>query len=150
MKVSPVICCDYKKKTACSQTSLSNWLANERVSTGFTRITTTGEYEQMSSGDKTSDKAAIQEWLTTQIADSADIDRADVDVREPFASYGLSSIAAVSLTADLEDWLQIRLDPTLAWDYPTIDSLARYLADEIGRESEAEQPLEQTSQREFS
>ena len=70
---------------------------------------------------KTRNRAAIEEWLKTQLAESLYVDPADVDVREPFASYGLSSVAAITLTADLE--------ATLAWDYPTIELLAEHLSD---------------------
>lgn len=85
------------------------------------------------SNDKVRRKETIQRWLVTQVAESMQIDPTEIDVREPFASYGLSSVAALSLCADLEDWLQIQLKPTLVWDYPTFDSLARQLADELSR-----------------
>lgn len=77
----------------------------------------------------------IQQWLVTRVAESLQLDPMELDPREPFASFGMSSVAAVSLSADLEDWLGMRLEPTLTWDYPTIDSLARHLADELGRRS---------------
>lgn len=94
---------------------------------------------------KARNRAAIQEWLRTQIAESLTVNSAEIDVREPFASYGLSSIAAIGLTADLEEWLQVRLEPTLAWDYPTIELLARYLADELGHALDTQQSGEPSS-----
>lgn len=77
----------------------------------------------------------IQQWLVTRIAESLQLDPMELDPREPFASFGMSSVAAVSLSADLEDWLEIRLEPTLTWDYPTIDSLALHLSDKLRRRS---------------
>jgi len=71
---------------------------------------------------------AIQEWLILRISELLAIARAEVIVTEPFASYGMSSMAAVSLAGDLEDWLGFRLPPTLAWDYPTVEELAQHLA----------------------
>jgi acyl carrier protein len=76
----------------------------------------------------------IQEWLLANLSKSLNLGPAEIDVREPFASYGLSSIASVSLTADLEDWLQLELSPTLAWDHPSIELLALHLAEELGRQ----------------
>jgi acyl carrier protein len=73
---------------------------------------------------------AIQEWLILRISELLAIARAEIIVTEPFASYGLSSMAAVSLSGDLEDWLGFRLPPTLAWDYPTVEQLAQHLAGE--------------------
>lgn len=49
----------------------------------------------------------------------------------PFDRYGLDSSVAVGLTGDLEDWLETKLDPTLLYDYPTIEGLSQHLADEF-------------------
>ena len=74
---------------------------------------------------------AIEDWLIAHIAQAAKMDPADVDPRDAFADYGLSSIAAVGLSGDLEDWLGLRLPTTLVWDYPTIQSLAEYLSEQV-------------------
>jgi acyl carrier protein len=78
--------------------------------------------------------AVIQEWLLANLSKSLNLGPAEIDPREPFASYGLSSVASVSLTADLEDWLELELSPTLAWDYPSIELLAQHLSEEIKRQ----------------
>jgi acyl transferase domain-containing protein/acyl-CoA synthetase (AMP-forming)/AMP-acid ligase II/acyl carrier protein len=75
-------------------------------------------------------REAIQSWLVTQIAERLKVNLRDVDVRTPFAHYGMDSVHAVSLAADLEEWLGCELSPTLAYDYPTIEALAQYLAGE--------------------
>ena len=74
----------------------------------------------------------IETWLVTQFA--AKVGRAphDIDTRQPFTYYGLDSLQAVSLAGELETWLGRSLPATLAWDYPTIASLARHLAGETG------------------
>jgi acyl transferase domain-containing protein/acyl-CoA synthetase (AMP-forming)/AMP-acid ligase II/acyl carrier protein len=76
-------------------------------------------------------KAAIQSWLVTRIAERLHINPRDLDSQIPLAHYGMDSVQAVSLTGDLETWLGRDLSPTLAYDYPTIESLARYLAGEM-------------------
>jgi acyl carrier protein len=73
----------------------------------------------------------IEVWLVRELADLLGIGEHEIDIHEPFASYGLSSIATVSFSGRLEDWLGIELSPTLAWDYPTIEALAAYLADRV-------------------
>ena len=70
----------------------------------------------------------IQNWLIEQVAERLSIAPSEIDVHEPFASTGLSSVAAVSLSADLEDWLEIKLSPTIVYDYPNIVELAKYLS----------------------
>lgn len=72
----------------------------------------------------------IQSWLVTRIAAMLELDSSSIDPRQPFTYYGLGSIQAVSLTGDLEVFLNRKLSPTLAWDYPTIESLAGYLAND--------------------
>ena len=89
---------------------------------------------------------AIQDWLVAQLSRVLDVEPQDIDVREPFTSYGLTSLDAVGLSGELEEWLGRSLSPTLAYDYPTIETLARHLAGErdaiepvgMNRESEAE------------
>lgn len=74
---------------------------------------------------KTTD--SIQEWITFYLANLLDMQPDDVDSETPFESYGLDSAAAVAMTGDLEDWLGYELEPTLVYDYPTIEKLASYL-----------------------
>ena len=46
---------------------------------------------------------------------------------------------AVEAAQDLSEWLQHSLEPTILWNYPTIASLAQYLAKEV-RVKTAETP----------
>jgi len=72
----------------------------------------------------------IGSWLVTRIASVLEMDSASIDPRQPFTYYGLGSVQAVSLTGDLEVFLNRKLAPTLAWDYSTIESLASFLAND--------------------
>lgn len=74
------------------------------------------------------DMTAIRQWLIALLAERLGLQSAEIDVQLPFASYGISSGEALSLSADLEDWLNRSFEPTLLWDYPTIDDLSHYLA----------------------
>ncbi|MGB5633023.1 MAG: SDR family NAD(P)-dependent oxidoreductase, partial [Waterburya sp.] len=70
----------------------------------------------------------IQDWLVENLAQRLNVPASEIDINEPFASSGLNSLAAVSLSADLEDWLDIKLSPTIVYDYPNIVELAAYLS----------------------
>ena len=70
----------------------------------------------------------IQNWLVKYLAKELEITPDEVHVTIPFDDYGLDSYTAVGMSGDLEDWLGCELDPTLLYDYPTIDTRARYLA----------------------
>jgi acyl carrier protein len=72
--------------------------------------------------------AEIENWLIRRIASIAEIEPGEVDLQEAFSYYGLDSVAAIGLSAELEDWLGCRLSPTLTFDYPTLENLSGYLA----------------------
>jgi len=74
----------------------------------------------------------IRRWLVAALTDLVGIPTTEVDVRKPFAYYGLGSTEAVTLIGDLEDWLHVELPATTAFDYPNIDALARHLASRVG------------------
>jgi len=70
----------------------------------------------------------IQTWLVSKLSERLGIEPHEIDIREPFASYGLGSTEAVSLAGELAEWLRRKLSPALAYEYPTIEALARHLA----------------------
>ncbi len=84
--------------------------------------------------------AEIQAWLKTKVARWLDVDPAEVDVKKPFSEYGLDSMVAVSISGEMELWLERRLSPTLIFDYPTIDRLASHLAGQSLPQTASEGP----------
>ena len=78
--------------------------------------------------DTSANADVIQAWLVDKLSARLGIESHEIDVREPFASYGLGSTEAVSLAGELADWLGRDLSPALIYEYPTIEVLARYLA----------------------
>ena len=76
------------------------------------------------------DSTAIRGWLATRLAALAGSDLSAIDPRREFASFGLGSLQAARLAGELEEWLGRSISPTLVYDYPTIDALARHLAGE--------------------
>jgi acyl carrier protein len=86
--------------------------------------------EEVGMQKKSPSAQTIQGWLVTRLSEVLGVESQDIDIREPFTWYGLTSRDAVGLSGDLEDWLGRRLSPTLAYEYPTIETLARHLAGE--------------------
>ena len=87
---------------------------------------------------------AISDWLVARLAEVLGVAPQDIDIREPLTNFGLTSRDVVGLSGDLEDWLGRRLSPTLAYDYPTVEALARYLGGEPGT---SEQDTEKSAMR---
>lgn len=71
----------------------------------------------------------IQSWLIENISKRVGVDPKRIDINKPFASYGLSSVQVVTISAQMGDWLNCNLSPTLIYDYPNIESLSRYLSE---------------------
>lgn len=69
----------------------------------------------------------IQDWLISHLATYLKVCPDEIDIREPFACYGLDSSVAVSLTGELADWLEHELEITLLWEYPSIQKVAQHL-----------------------
>lgn len=69
----------------------------------------------------------IQSWLIQRVSEQLNLDPQEIDLQEPLADYGLSSIIAVRLSGELQDWLKLPLDPTLLYDYPSIAALTQAL-----------------------
>ena len=83
------------------------------------------------SGSPTSPPSAtITAWLVAKIAGPLGISPSEVDPTRPFATFGLGSLRAVGLAGELEEWLGRSLSPTLLYEYPTVEKLARHLASE--------------------
>ena len=87
------------------------------------------------SSDQTSSHASkslpsaleIRVWIVNYLARLLEIEPYDIYTNVPFDSYGLDSSAAVGLTGDLGEWLECEVDPTVIYDYPSVDSLVDYL-----------------------
>jgi acyl carrier protein len=71
---------------------------------------------------------SVEQWLVANIARLAEISPARIDVDRPFSEFGLESVQLFELSGDLEEFLGRSLPETVVWDYPTIRTLAHYLA----------------------
>lgn len=72
----------------------------------------------------------LEVWLVSRLADARGMDARAIDPRERFHRYGLDSLGAMRLLADLSQRLGRPLSPTLVWEFPTPRELAKHLTDE--------------------
>lgn len=73
----------------------------------------------------------IQDWLACHVAEQLGVDSDEIDIRSPFDSYGLDSVQAMSIANLGTQHLGVQLSPLVMWNYPNIESLSRYLAEEV-------------------
>ena len=74
---------------------------------------------------------SLKSWLTAWMMREMELDRLPIDPAESFLSYGMDSIQSMTMVGDLEAKFELTLPPTLAWDYPDINTLASYLAERL-------------------
>ncbi len=74
----------------------------------------------------------IEVFLLDWLAARAGAVAGEVHRDRPFAEFGLDSMSAVELSAELEQWLHVQLTPVVAWNYPTPAAMSRYLAELAG------------------
>ena len=66
-------------------------------------------------------------WLRDWIARELEMPAGEIETSRSLLDYSLSSVTATILVGDLEDWLDLRLPPTLVWDFPSIDAMTEQL-----------------------
>ncbi|HAC66265.1 MAG TPA: hypothetical protein DCF68_22700 [Cyanothece sp. UBA12306] len=81
----------------------------------------------------------IQAWLVSYLAELLEIEPSEIDVSAAFDRYGLDSSTGISMMADLEEWLGQEIEPTIMFDFNTIESLARNLSEVNGQVNQLEQ-----------
>jgi myxalamid-type polyketide synthase MxaE and MxaD len=75
--------------------------------------------------------AEVQLLITDWLIREANMSRAMIDLDEPVFNFGLSSVQMVFLITKLETALNCKLDPDLAWQYPSIRAISEYLVGQI-------------------
>ena len=71
-------------------------------------------------------------WLIFKVAEQLQINPSEIDIHQPLINFGFDSLAAITLSAELQDWLKIPLQANLADSYPSTEDLVVKL---IGGES---------------
>jgi acyl transferase domain-containing protein/surfactin synthase thioesterase subunit/acyl carrier protein len=71
---------------------------------------------------------SLRFWITDYLAQKAGVAPAGVAPGERFQRLGLDSLGATTMLVELSRLLGRALSPTLAWEYPSPESLARFLA----------------------
>jgi alkylation response protein AidB-like acyl-CoA dehydrogenase/acyl carrier protein len=92
--------------------------------------------------------SALEVWLTDWIAKQLKTAPELIDTSKSIFYYGLDSVTAITLLADLEDLLDREFPPALVWNYPIIKDLALYLIQETDRVDTASLPQDRSAIKE--
>lgn len=79
----------------------------------------------------------LRDWIAQYLATHAGVAPSALNSTERFQVLGLDSLGAIAMLRELGKSLKRNLSPSLAWEYPTPESLARQLADAKSEEPAA-------------
>lgn len=79
--------------------------------------------------EETPDESAIKTWLRQRIAQAISLPAEQIACDEPLSHYVVDSITLVAIARDLELWMGRSIAPTILFDSPTLETLARRLND---------------------
>ncbi|MEU4732530.1 acyl carrier protein [Streptomyces sp. NPDC023588] len=77
------------------------------------------------------DYQSIVDWLLEKVAFYLEVPVTGIEPTGKLVEYGLDSVYALALVGDIEDEYEIEVEPTLAWDHPTVAAIAGLVRDLI-------------------
>ncbi|GAA2204991.1 hypothetical protein GCM10009850_006470 [Nonomuraea monospora] len=77
------------------------------------------------------DEADFRTWLTERLARHLKREPSAIDADTPLADYGLDSLYALAIVDEIENYLDIAIDATMMWDYPSVSALSSALATKL-------------------
>ena len=106
-------------------------------------LTLVGEWEQsltttaaITETPSVINQETITTWLVTKLANFLGLESDQIEIDSSFNHYGLDSSVALTLTGELESWLNLELEETLFWEYTNIAELTEYLWEELNHEND--------------
>lgn len=73
-------------------------------------------------------EADIRSWCLDYLGRNLASPPAGLTAEAGFAELGLDSVHAAHFIVELEEWLDIELEPELVYEHPTVADLARHIA----------------------
>ncbi len=77
----------------------------------------------------------IENWIIKKCAEIKEIDPDKIQSDKPFSKYGLDSLEIAQIAGELEEWLKIRVNPIILFEYTTIEKLSNYLILEVNKQN---------------
>jgi len=74
---------------------------------------------------------AIRQWLTERVAFYLERPEESIDPDAGLVEMGLDSVYAMTLSGDLEDHFGLVIEPTVAWDYRTVNELTGFVREKL-------------------
>ncbi|GAA3463510.1 acyl carrier protein [Saccharothrix longispora] len=76
---------------------------------------------------------SLRAWLVDAVAGYLGLSPSQVGTGVALRSLGFDSVHVMGLCVDVEERWGVLVEPTLVWDFPTIDAIATHLGPRIDR-----------------
>lgn len=76
-------------------------------------------------------KDSITFWLKEQFGRESNLAPNQIKSKDSIARFGIDSIVLVTIAVDLEEFLGKEIDPTIFYEFDTIEALSTYIVEEI-------------------
>lgn len=73
----------------------------------------------------------IRRWLLDKLAAQLHLGPQEIDLDGPVVAHGMDSMQFVVVVGELEEWLGCRFLDNPLIDYPSVNALSRFLADQV-------------------
>lgn len=83
----------------------------------------------------------VEGWLSEWVARAFNLPENKIDPQDSFISYGMDSVLAVKLSVELSSWIDCPLNATIIWNYPSIQTLSKYLVNHGGQRTGSSQSM---------
>ncbi|MEK5493064.1 beta-ketoacyl synthase N-terminal-like domain-containing protein [Paenibacillus sp. FSL R7-0297] len=93
--------------------------------------------DAVSGAEQTLSPEAVEQQVKDVLCRVVKLQPEELSYELSFKEMGIDSISSVEIVRDLNEALHIQLDGIVLYDYPTIPELARYMVDEIQKNSGA-------------
>ncbi|MEE3507579.1 MULTISPECIES: acyl carrier protein [unclassified Pseudomonas] len=80
-----------------------------------------------------SESYCVKAWLSDYLSREHSIDPGQVRLKTTFSELGIDSATGVALMLDVGQWLGIEIEPTVIFDYPTVELFCTYVEEIHGQ-----------------
>ena len=70
----------------------------------------------------------IRDWCRNYLTMTLEIPAVQISPETRFSRLGMDSASMLTFLVGLEEWLDVEIDPEIAFEHPTLAELAKYVA----------------------
>ncbi len=72
----------------------------------------------------------LNEWVIDWLSKTLEKDRSEISIGSSFSDFGMDSVKCLEMANDLEEATGCEIDPTIAWEAPTVAELVKIVCEQ--------------------